>query len=141
MIPTFRARAGDRFLAASEANAHFGPYANTLVADAIVEFLFIADWVDLASPRRDSNDTWAAERALRDRAATRWVDYRESADLQIERSFQEGGVWRDSARVNLSQSQRPLVLFARWPDGATVDRAVLGRLLRTIRMLASTEES
>jgi hypothetical protein len=33
----------------------------------------------------------------------------------IERSFEKGGGWQDSARVDLSQPGRALVLFALWP--------------------------
>jgi lysophospholipase L1-like esterase len=85
LAETFRARAGDRFLAASTTNAHYGPYANELAADAIVEFLRDADWTDLATPRpRRLDKRWTAERALRDVAAERWADYRQSADLQRE---------------------------------------------------------
>jgi tetratricopeptide (TPR) repeat protein len=85
LVEIFRARAGARFLAASTSNAHYGPYANELVADAIFEFLRDPGWVDLATPRpRDGDDRWAAERDLRELAAKQWGDYRESADLQLE---------------------------------------------------------
>jgi hypothetical protein len=83
---TFRARAGDRRLAVSATNAHYGPYGHQLIADAIFEFLRDADWVDLATPPRPpaGGEGWAAERELRDQAAARWGDYYESGPLQIE---------------------------------------------------------
>lgn len=46
VLDAFRARAGDRFLAVSKANAHFGPLAHELAADAIFGFLTRADWID-----------------------------------------------------------------------------------------------
>jgi lysophospholipase L1-like esterase len=85
VIEAFRARAGDRFLAVSETNAHYGPYANQLVADATFEFLRNADWVDIATPRSRAGDAgWALERRLRDQAAARWGDYYESGALQVD---------------------------------------------------------
>lgn len=56
------------------------------------------------------------------------------ADLKIERSFREGGGWSDAAWVDLSQGERNLVLFARWPDETEVPRDVLRTLLRSISM-------
>ena len=67
-----------------------------------------------------------------ERDEIQWSRWR--ADLVVERSFREGGGWRDSARVNLAQPGRALVLFAHWPDETPVDRDVLGRLLRSIQM-------
>ncbi len=67
-----------------------------------------------------------------ERDESQWSRWR--ADLVVERSFREGGGWRDSARVNLAQPGRALVLFAHWPDETPVDRDVLGRLLRSIAM-------
>jgi len=77
---------------------------------------------------------WHAPIESDDLAWSRW-----RADYHIERSFLVGGSWRDSARVNLSQKGRSLVLFARWPDETEVSMDVLLELLRTIRMLEIEE--
>ena len=61
------------------------------------------------------------------------------ADYRIERSFLEGGSWRDSARVNLSQKGRSLVMFARWPDEVEVPLPMLRELLRSVEMLELEE--
>lgn len=63
------------------------------------------------------------------------------ADYCIERSFLVGGSWRDSARVNLSQKGRNLILFARWPDETEVPMPVLRELLRSVHMLDAENES
>jgi len=51
------------------------------------------------------------------------------------RHFHQGGGWHESARVDLSQAKRNLVLFATWDDGATVEREVLVGLLKSVKML------
>ena len=58
-----------------------------------------------------------------------------SADLAVERAFFEGGSWRDSARVNLSQAGRHLVLFAQWPEATEVSEERLIALLGRIKLL------
>jgi len=73
-----------------------------------------------------------------ERDEVQWNRWR--AEMLVERSFREGGGWRDSARVNLSQPGRPLVLFAQWPDETPVDRGALERLVRSIRMLEPEAE-
>jgi hypothetical protein len=86
--------------------------------------------------RWEENPDFAWHTAIKsdDIAWGRW-----RADYRIERSFLEGGSWRDSARVNLSQTGRSLVLFARWPDQAEVSLDVLRELLRKIKMLEIEE--
>ncbi len=60
--------------------------------------------------------------------------------LLIERAFREGGEWQDSARVDLSQPGRALVLFAQWPAGEAVDEARLREVLRAIAMEEAAPE-
>lgn len=61
-----------------------------------------------------------------------WGEWRTA--LAIERAFSKDGHWQDSARVDLSQPERALVLFAQWPDETPVDRAKLKELLGAITM-------
>lgn len=80
----FRVHAGDQFLAVSESNAHYGPAGNRLVAEAVVEFLDDADWIDFGvATQREADERWAAERALRTEAGERWSEYHQRADLQL----------------------------------------------------------
>ena len=58
-----------------------------------------------------------------------------SADYAVERAFIEGGSWRDSARVNLSQVGRHLVVFAQWPEEQEVSLDRLRALLLRIKLL------
>lgn len=82
---TFRSRAGDRYLAVSEINAHYNPLAHQLAGDALFEFLQSADWVDTRGPRPRTDDArWLAESALRLDAVERWSDYHQSYDEQFE---------------------------------------------------------
>lgn len=57
-----------------------------------------------------------------------------SAELLVVRSFDEGGDWHESARVDLSQPGRGLALLARWPPGTVVSEEALRELLRAVRL-------
>jgi hypothetical protein len=61
------------------------------------------------------------------RAEIAWGSW--SSKLLVERAFQQGGGWREEARVDLSRPERPLVLFAHWPDDEPVDEGLLQELL------------
>jgi hypothetical protein len=61
-----------------------------------------------------------------------------TAELWIERRFHQGGGWHEVARVNLSQKGRPLVLFARFPDGQAVDQEAMRRVLSSVELRAET---
>ena len=63
-----------------------------------------------------------------------WSRWR--ADYRIERSFREGGEFRDSIRFNLSQRTRNLVLFALWPVDVVASKADALRVVRKVSMLA-----
>lgn len=85
LLDTFLARAGDRYLAVSRQNAHYNPFANELVAEAIFDFLTTANWVDLESvPQEAADERWAPERALRRRAQESWREFYLSYELQRE---------------------------------------------------------
>jgi hypothetical protein len=83
---------------------------------------------------RDPSFAW---HTMRRRAEIAWGEWR--ADYQVERAFEEGGVWRESARVNLSRPKRPLVLFAQWPAGTEVVEAELKELLRAVDVAREIE--
>ena len=58
----------------------------------------------------------------------------------VVRSFKKGGGWQDEARVDLSQKDRPLVLFAHWPNETPVDKAKLKELLGALALQQEPEE-
>ncbi|MCZ6599201.1 MAG: hypothetical protein O7B99_16295 [Planctomycetota bacterium] len=64
------------------------------------------------------------------RGELRWSGWR--AGFVRERSFQQGGSWRDSIRVNLSSENRLLVLFAQWPTDTEPSEKRLKDLLRLV---------
>ena len=64
------------------------------------------------------------------RGELRWSGWR--AAFVRERSFQEGGSWRDSIRVNLSTEERLLVLFAQWPTDTEPSEKSLKELLKLV---------
>lgn len=57
------------------------------------------------------------------------------ADFRVERAYREGGGTQELTSVNLAQEERPLVLFARWPEASGHAQAELERLLGSIAML------
>ena len=59
-----------------------------------------------------------------------WGDW--SSKLLVERSFKKGGGWSEEARVDLSSSQRALVLFAHWPLETPYDEKALRELLLAV---------
>ena len=79
----------------------------------------------------DPSEDW---HATVERGELRWGDW--SADYAVERSFREGGTWADLARVNLAEPDRPLVLFARYPDGVEANEEDLEVLAGCVRLLA-----
>ena len=56
--------------------------------------------------------------------------------LLIERAFEKQGTWKEEARVDLSQGERNLVLFAHWPAETPVDEKELAELLAAIAIPA-----
>lgn len=82
---------------------------------------------------RDPSFTWHTTRR---RAEIAWAGWR--ADYHVERAFEEGGEWRESARVNLSRPSRPLVLFVQWPARTEVVEAELKELLRAVDVASET---
>ena len=63
----------------------------------------------------------------------------EHAIASRERSFQEGGSWRDSIRVNLSTEERLLVLFAQWPTDTEPSEKSLKELLKLVDLEPGSE--
>lgn len=61
------------------------------------------------------------------------------AEVRVERAYFEGGGWKESARVNLGQQGRALVLFVTWPEKCSWSEAQLEELLRRIAMLPPKE--
>ncbi len=70
-----------------------------------------------------------------------WHAEMERGDLDVgpwrvpfvrERAFQEGGSWSEAVRANLSTRERPLVLFALWPERAEADEDALRGLLAAV---------
>jgi hypothetical protein len=70
-----------------------------------------------------------------------WHAEMERGDLDVgpwrvpfvrERAFQEGGAWSEAVRVNLSTRERPLILFALWPERAEADEDALRGLLAAV---------
>ncbi len=57
------------------------------------------------------------------------------ARYRIVRAFRADGTWRDSVRVELSQPQRPLILFAQLPPGVEATDAHVDAVVRTVKML------
>jgi hypothetical protein len=55
-----------------------------------------------------------------------------SSKLLIERSYAEGGGWREEARVDLSSPKRALVLLTHWPLETPVDEDLLRELLTAV---------
>jgi hypothetical protein len=78
---------------------------------------------------RDPDFAW---HATLERGELEWGAWR--APFAIERAFQEGGGFRDAARVDLSRPRRPLVLHALWPAEVPAAHAPLRALLPAIRM-------
>lgn len=70
-------------------------------------------------------------RRVLERGALPWG--RLEAPYALERSFEPGGTFVDTLRVNLSTAREPLVLFLRWPRGlpASTERAT--ELLAALR--------
>ncbi|MEM7308808.1 MAG: hypothetical protein AAF682_19150 [Planctomycetota bacterium] len=62
-----------------------------------------------------------------DRGDVTWRGWR--ANFVRERAFEEGGGWRDATRVNLSQGERYLVLFALWEPESAGSEGTLEELL------------
>ena len=89
------------------------------------------DSARLASWEKDPSFAW---HTTVDAEEIAWSRYR--ADFRIERSFREGGEWRDSGRIDLCQKDRNLILFAQWPVGVAVSRDDSIRVVRTVRMLS-----
>lgn len=56
------------------------------------------------------------------------------ADYRIERSFREGGTWRDSLRIDLCQPGRSLLLYAQFPVGVEATEDQADRVARTVAM-------
>jgi hypothetical protein len=52
--------------------------------------------------------------------------------LLIERAYEQGGGWREEARVDLSSPARALVLLTHWPLETPVDEELLHELLGAI---------
>lgn len=57
------------------------------------------------------------------------------AEFRVERAYREGGGTQELTSVNLAQEERPLVLFARWPEASGHAQVELERLLGSIAML------
>ena len=68
-----------------------------------------------------------------DQGEVAWGQWR--AATATERSLRDDGTWRESIRVNLSQRDRFLVLFAQWPAETHADaeqlKSILGRVAMT----------
>ncbi|MFT5291416.1 MAG: hypothetical protein ACI82F_003497 [Planctomycetota bacterium] len=64
-----------------------------------------------------------------------WGGWR--AARATERSLRADGTWRESVRVNLSQSNRFLILFAQWPVGKSANADQLEPILRQVAMVTS----
>ena len=83
----------------------------------------------LAEWREEPDEAWRAVLAAEDVAWSRW-----RADYRIVRSFREEGEWRDSLRIDLSQTNRGLLLFAQYPVGVEAPQDDAGTLARLVRM-------
>lgn len=59
-----------------------------------------------------------------------WSTHR--ANWLVERAFEADGKWRDSARVNLSQEDRPLVLFANFAPETAAEEPRIKELLGAV---------
>ena len=84
----------------------------------------------------EQDPTWSWETIL-ERDEIRWGPWR--SKFARVRHFEEGGGWRESARVDLSQTDRPLVLMAMWGEEQEMDRDTLITLLNRVEMLEPEE--
>lgn len=78
---------------------------------------------------------WEQDKAFawhmtRKRGDIQWGEW--SSKLLIERSYAEGGGWKEEARVDLSSPKRVLVLLTHWPTGSPVDEQALRGLLTAV---------
>ena len=84
-------------------------------------------------------ERWQRERDFNlhltvDRGEIVWGAWR--AASATERSLRDDGTWRESIRVNLSQPDRYLLLFAQWPPNESADPEALKPILARIAMQA-----
>ena len=84
----------------------------------------------------EKDPTWSWE-AILERDEIRWGPWR--SKFARVRHFEEGGGGRESARVDLSQTDRPLVLMAMWGEEQEMDRDTLITLLNRVEMLEPEE--
>lgn len=82
-------------------------------------------------------ERWERERdfALQltvDKGEIAWDAWR--AARATERSMREDGTWCETVRVNLSQPDRFLILFAQWPEGVSAEPDLLKPILSQIAM-------
>ncbi len=68
----------------------------------------------------------------------RWGEWR--SKFARVRHFEEGGKWTESARVDLSQTNRPLALMAMWGEKEQVNKEELIEILNRIVMLVEEED-
>ena len=71
--------------------------------------------------------------AILERDEIQWGSWR-SKFVRV-RHFKEGGGWNESARVDLSQSNRPLALMVRWGSEEPMSKEQLVELLNRVEML------
>ncbi len=97
-------------------------------ADSVIRSQFQGiDWRDLTEIDADGG------RAAVEGGKLRWSGY--SADFVRERTFIEGGTFRDTVRVNLSLGQECWIAYAIWPVSHEGSSAKVGELLSAFEPL------
>ena len=86
----------------------------------------------------EKDPTWSWETIL-ERDEIRWGQWR--SKFARVRHFEKGGDWTESARVDLSQAERPLALMAKWGTKEAMDEDELVELLNRIEMLEPKDDS
>ncbi|MEW5736777.1 MAG: GDSL-type esterase/lipase family protein [Thermodesulfobacteriota bacterium] len=82
---TYKAEAGDRYLAVSRQNGHPNDLAHRLAAEALFSFLQENGLASCPSPPgKPAGPGFEREQALRDSAASRWKEYAGDLDLQMK---------------------------------------------------------